>query len=158
MTALGQTQVLEGFEEARVFGEAVVFYFSSRHDPIHDFQAVIVNVEERGLFSASRYFGKRQQVEDLQTSYAKAMEKFGLERGISKKITRACNIPLDEHRKEVAKSVEKLRETADKINEKQAELNKLLQQKENELEEIFKEDNKDNAGYFESKKAEDILR
>lgn len=120
--------------------------------------AFVQMTDERDLFSASRYFGKRQQVEDLQTSYAKAMEKFGLERGISKKITRACNISLDEHRKEVANGVEKLRETADKINEKQAELNKLLQQKENELEEIFKEDNKDNAGYFESKKAEDILR
>ena len=132
------------------------FNCDERTPHIHGF---VQMTDERGLFCASRYFGKRQQVEDLQTSYAKALEKFGLERGQSKKETRACHVSLDEYRKQVSEGVEKLRETADKINRKQAELEETLQQKENELEAVFEEYNgKDNAGYFESKEADDILR
>ena len=42
---------------------------------------LIVPIDDRGHLNHKYYFGGRQKMLDMQTSYAKAMEQFGLERG-----------------------------------------------------------------------------
>lgn len=44
--------------------------------------AIVIPVSEEGRISAKSYIGSKQQLSDLQTSYAKAMAPFGLERGL----------------------------------------------------------------------------
>lgn len=44
--------------------------------------AVVIPVNDEGRISAKSYIGSKQQLSELQTSYAKAMEPFGLKRGI----------------------------------------------------------------------------
>ena len=63
----------------------------------------VMPTDEKGHLNASKYFGKKQQVIQLQDSYADAMAQFGLVRGISKEQTRANHISLDEwHKQEEA--------------------------------------------------------
>ena len=64
----------------------------------------LLPTDEHGHLNASKYFGKKQQVVRLQDSYAEAMERFGLVRGISKEQTRANHTSLDEwHKREETK-------------------------------------------------------
>lgn len=49
--------------------------------------AIMVPVDDRNRLCAKSFFGSRKQMFDLQDSYAKAMEPFGLERG--ERFTRA---------------------------------------------------------------------
>lgn len=52
--------------------------------------AFIIPLDERGKLNARAFLGgTNNRMSELQTSYAKAMEPFRLERGISKKITKA---------------------------------------------------------------------
>lgn len=44
--------------------------------------AIVIPVTDDGHISAKSYIGSKQQLSDLQTSYAKAMAPFGLERGM----------------------------------------------------------------------------
>lgn len=44
--------------------------------------AVVIPVTENGHISAKSYIGSKHQLSELQTSYAKAMAPFGLERGL----------------------------------------------------------------------------
>ena len=44
--------------------------------------AVVIPVNDQGRISAKSFIGSKQQLSELQTSYAKAMSPFGLERGI----------------------------------------------------------------------------
>ena len=53
-------------------------------------QCIIVPIDERGKLNARAYVGgTRQRMSELQTDYAKAMEKYGLKRGICREITKA---------------------------------------------------------------------
>lgn len=53
-------------------------------------QALIIPIDEKGRLNARSYLGgTRDRMVELQTASAKAVERFGLERGISKAITRA---------------------------------------------------------------------
>ena len=134
--------------------------------------AFVQMTDERGLFSASRFFGKKKQLEELQTSYAKAMEPFGLERGRSKKETKAKHQTLNEYYKhavdtaeefkkienEVKIGIEKLKEDSERIKAKQEE----LQDKEKEIDEIKntilgEEKKEKEVGYYESEIADDLL-
>ena len=134
--------------------------------------AFVQMTDERGLFSASRFFGKKKQLEELQTSYAKAMDPFGLERGRSKKETKAKHQTLNEYYKhavdtaeefkkienEVKTSIEKLKEDSERIKAKQQE----LQNKEKEIDEIKniilgEEKKEKEVGYYKSEIADDLL-
>lgn len=134
--------------------------------------AFVQMTDDRGLFNASKYFGKKRQLEELQTSYAKAMEPFGLERGRSKKETKAKHQTLSEYYKyavdtaeefkkienEVKTSIEKLKEDSERIKAKQQE----LQNKEKEIDEIKniilgEEKKEKEVGYYKSEIADDLL-
>ena len=60
----------------------------------------LLPLDEKGYLNASKFFGKKQQVVQLQDSYADAMERFGLVRGISKEQTRVNHQSLDEWHKQ----------------------------------------------------------
>lgn len=60
----------------------------------------LVPLDEKGYLNASKFFGKKQQVVQLQDSYSDAMERFGLVRGISKEQTRANHQSLDDWHKQ----------------------------------------------------------
>lgn len=146
------------------------FHMDETTPHIHAF---IQMTDEKGLFNASKYFGKKKQLEELQTSYAKAMEPFGLERGRSKKETKAKHQTLNEYYKhavdtaeefkkienEVKTSIEKLKEDSERIKAKQEE----LQDKEKEIDEIKntilgeEKKEKKEVGYYESEIADDLL-
>lgn len=52
--------------------------------------AMIIPIDERGKLNARAFLGGTQyRMSDIQTDYAKSMERFGLERGISREITGA---------------------------------------------------------------------
>ena len=44
--------------------------------------AIVIPVNDEGHISAKSYMGSKDKLAELQTSYARAMEKFGLERGL----------------------------------------------------------------------------
>ena len=121
------------------------FHMDETTPHIHAF---IQMTDEKGLFNASKYFGKKKQLEELQTSYAKAMEPFGLERGRSKKETKAKHQTLNEYYKQ---KNEQLKNDIKKIEEKQEEINQI---KETILE---KEDEKEEIKRIDSELADDIL-
>lgn len=50
--------------------------------------AVIVPIDETGKLSADKYTGNRKKMRDMQDSYAKAMEPYGLQRGVKKSSAR----------------------------------------------------------------------
>ena len=53
-------------------------------------QTLIIPIDERGRLNARAFVGgTRQRMSELQTDYAKAMEKYGLKRGICREITKA---------------------------------------------------------------------
>lgn len=56
----------------------------------------VLMTDDNGKFNSSRFFNKKKQVIEMQDSYAEAMAEFGLERGISKEITRARHQTLHE--------------------------------------------------------------
>lgn len=64
------------------FGEAnvlsAVLHMDETTPHIH---AVIIPIDERDRLCAFSFTGKKSQMRDMQTSYAKRMKKFGLERG-----------------------------------------------------------------------------
>lgn len=145
------------------------FHMDETTPHIHAF---IQMTDEKGLFNASKYFGKKRQLEELQTSYAKAMEPFGLERGRSKKETKAKHQTLNEYYKyavdtaeefkkienEVKTGIEKLKEDSERIKAKQQE----LQNKEKEIDEIKntilgEEKKEKEVGYYKSEIADDLL-
>lgn len=110
--------------------------------------AFVQMTDDRGLFNASKYFGKKKQLEELQTSYAEKMAQFGLERGRSKKETKAKHQTLNEYYKQ---KNEQLKNDIKKIEEKQEEINQIKEtilEKENEKEEIKR---------IDSELADDIL-
>ena len=52
--------------------------------------AMVIPIDERGKLNAKAFLGgTSQRMRDLQTDYAKEMARFGLERGVDKKITKA---------------------------------------------------------------------
>ncbi len=95
--------------------------------------AFVQMTDNRGLFCANKFFGKIKNLENYQTSYAKAMEPFGLKRGISKKETKARHNDLDmfyrQNVKKLKKQLSKLKEKEQKIIEKE----KLIDEKDREL-------------------------
>ena len=51
---------------------------------------LLIPIDERGRLNARAFVGgTRQRMSELQTNYAKAMEKYGLERGICRELTKA---------------------------------------------------------------------
>ena len=66
----------------------------------------IVPIDEHGNFNAKRWFGKKQQIEELQDSYAEYMSEFDLERGLSKNITKAIHQTKQQHERKMAKLID----------------------------------------------------
>ena len=66
-----------------------------------------ISTFDNGKFNASKYFGKKSQIIELQDSYAESMAQFGLARGESKEITKARHQTLDEWHKAESERLEK---------------------------------------------------
>lgn len=79
----------------------------------------IVPIDERGNFNAKKWFGKKQQIEELQDSYAEYMAEFGLERGLSKNITKAIHQTKQQFERKMAKLIDDV--LGDKPTPKKAE-------------------------------------
>lgn len=58
-----------------------VMYHADEPGNVHC-HAIVIPVDERGNLNASRFLDGRQKLTELQNSYAKDMESFGLERGL----------------------------------------------------------------------------
>ena len=58
-----------------------VMYHADEPGNVHC-HAIIIPVDERGNLNASRFLDGRQKLTEMQNSYAKDMESFGLERGL----------------------------------------------------------------------------
>lgn len=58
-----------------------VVYHADEPGNVHC-HAIVIPVDERGNLNASRFLDGRQKLTELQNSYAKEMESFGLERGL----------------------------------------------------------------------------
>ncbi len=100
--------------------------------------------DERGLFCANRFFGKKNDLEKLQTSYAEKMSVFGLKRGKSKKETKARHTTLNEYYKatesKIKHDIELLKQDSERIAEKQkelAEMEKMLDSQKENVEELL---------------------
>ena len=82
-----------------------------------------ISTFDNGKFNASKYFGKKSQIIELQDSYAKAMLQFGLIRGESKEITKARHQTLDEwHRVESERLEKELIEMANNVLSEEKEI------------------------------------
>ena len=78
---------------------------------------------DNGKFNASKYFGKKSQIIELQDSYAADMAQFGLIRGESKEITKARHQTLDEwHRVESERLEKELIEMANNVLSEEKEI------------------------------------
>lgn len=60
---------------------ASIVYHADEPGNVHC-HAIIVPIDENGHLNASRFLDGSKKLSDLQTSYAKDMEEFGLERGL----------------------------------------------------------------------------
>ena len=67
----------------------------------------VIMTDENGKFNSSRFFNKKQQIIEMQDSYAQAMLPFGLIRGESKEITKARHQTLHEWKKSECERLEK---------------------------------------------------
>lgn len=80
---------------------------------LHSF---VLMTDEQGRFNSSRFFNKKQQLVEMQDSYAEAMAPFGLARGESKEVTGARHQTLHEWRKSENERLEKeVAEMADNV-------------------------------------------
>ena len=76
----------------------------------------VLMTDEQGKFNSSKFFNKKQQLIEMQDSYAADMAQFGLIRGESKEITKARHQTLDEwHRVESERLEKELIEMANNI-------------------------------------------
>ncbi len=65
------------------YGDAnIVAAVLHRDEQTPHIQALVVPINEQGRLSAYTYTGGREKLRDMQDSYARAMESFGLERGV----------------------------------------------------------------------------
>ena len=72
------------------FGGNIIDCQLHRDQKTPHLHCILILRDEKGKLSSRSYLGgTRQVMANLQTSYAKAMEPFGLERGVSREITRA---------------------------------------------------------------------
>ena len=81
-------------------------FFSNADERCFHIHAYVSNYDN-GKFNASKHFGKKSQIIEMQDSYAKAMLQFGLIRGESKEITKARHQTLDEWHKAECERLEK---------------------------------------------------
>lgn len=129
--------------------------------------AFILTTDEKGMFNGTQFFGKKKMLENYQTTYAEAMEPYGLERGISKKETKARHITSWEYMKQaneqIEQKIELLQEDAARITAKQRELahtekvidNKIKANKK-EIENLFA-DEKPTIAKPQSKEADKLF-
>ena len=90
-------------------------FFSNADEKTFHIHAYISNFDN-GKFNASKHFGKKSQIIEMQDSYAKAMLQFGLIRGESKEITKARHQTLDEwHKTECERLEKEVREMTESI-------------------------------------------
>lgn len=91
----------------REFGKDNIVRFTLHMDEktphIH---CVAVPLTKDGRLSAKEIIGNRKQMELRQDRYAEAMNKFGLERGISAKLTKARHETAKEWNRKVANNIE----------------------------------------------------
>ena len=71
---------------------------------------IVVPLDDRGRLNARTFLGgTRERMSELQTSYAQDMERFGLERGISRTITKAQHQDYKRHIADLAEKEGRLR-------------------------------------------------
>lgn len=153
-------------EEFETKGAELVRFDFHMDEKTPHLHAFILTTDEKGMFNGSRFFAKKSMLENYQDSYAKKMAPFGLERGISKKETRARHKTKTEYLKEnikkIENDIEKLKTDSERINQKQQELKRLesiLNKKtEDILQNIFNEDKAHNdKAYNRDTAGDDVL-
>lgn len=76
----------------------------------------VLMTDEQGKFNSSKFFNKKQQLIEMQDSYAADMAQFGLIRGESKEITKARHQTLNEwHRAESERLEKELQEMKESV-------------------------------------------
>ena len=100
--------------------------------------AFVVPIDEKGKLNARKFLGgTSNRMSEIQTSYAKEMERFGLERGISKKITHAHHKSSQQWHAENARKEARLQAYEEKFGtEKDWDFDDVIafQKKESEIE------------------------
>lgn len=98
--------------------------------------AIVIPIDEKGKLNARAFLGgTRDKMSDIQTSYGKEMERFGLERGISKKITKAQHKTSQQWHAENAQKEARLQTYEEKFGkEKDWEIDKAISFKKRESE------------------------
>lgn len=98
----------------RQFGKENIVRFNVHLDEktphIH---CVFVPITEDGRLSAKDFIGSSIKLQDLQSSYAKSMERFGLERGVK---SDRKHQTTDEYRRREAQSIQKIEQLHEKID------------------------------------------
>lgn len=106
-----------------LFGQQnIVGAMLHRDEETPHIHAMVIPVDARGKLNARAFLGgTSQRMRDLQTEYAGAVRRFGLERGIDKKITKARHQTSAEWRAKQAENALRLA-TYEKIYGKPAEM------------------------------------
>lgn len=135
--------------------------------------AIVVPIDSKGKLNAREFLGGiRDRMSDIQTSYAKEMEKFGLERGISKKITKAQHKTSQQWHAENARKEARLQTYEEKFGKeknwwideaisfkkRESEIEKELASGSSQtLSELNKENNKENPRKKEKEHSEGVF-
>ncbi len=93
--------------------ENIIRYDTNNMETTRHGHYFVAPIDDNGKLNASRFFGKKSQIVAMQDSYAEVMAQFGLERGKSKKETKARHQTLAEwHKKEEQRLSEEKKEIA----------------------------------------------
>jgi hypothetical protein len=98
------------------FGMSNIVRFSVHMDEktphIH---CVFVPITKEGGLSAKSYMNGKDHLQAYQDDYGKAMEKFGLSRGLSKEVTQEVHISTKDYYKETSKLIQEAAAKTDQI-------------------------------------------
>lgn len=88
------------------FGEKNIVRFSvHRDEKTPHIHCIFVPITEEGGLSAKSYMNGKDHLRSYQDKYGKAMEKFGLSRGLSKDITQEVHISTSDYYRETSKII-----------------------------------------------------
>ena len=88
------------------FGENNIVRFSvHRDEKTPHIHCIFVPITEEGGLSAKSYMNGKDCLKSYQDQYGKAMEKFGLSRGLSKEVTQEVHISTSDYYRETSKII-----------------------------------------------------
>lgn len=130
----------------KIFGEKNIIDIQCHYDEktFHNHVFIIPQDEKERLNSRSFIGGHRNRMSELQSDYAKSVEKFGLKRGISRKITKAQHNSSKRWHAENAEKENRLKAYEEKFGtekdwdfDRMLEFRKIIRKQENESENIL---------------------